>query len=198
MYRVSWLILWQTKFMGNLKPRCLSNVIQLIIGALLLFAILSNAGCGFKLRGGQALPDGITQIYLSSQQDFTPFRQSVEKYLDLYQIPWVDTINGNTKDSTVGIFLMPDSLDRRLLSLFPTGQVAEYELVLSIRYQVAFPNEEPQFVEFDVTREYQDDPDAILAKSRELDLVLSELRQQAADKMIRMLPSLSRANPASE
>lgn len=165
---------------------------------LLISLVLSINGCGFKLRGGQPLPPGISQIYLTGQQDFTPFRRSVEKYLDLYEIPWVETLDADSKGTTVGIFLMPDKLDRRLLSLFPTGQVAEYELVLSIRYQVVFPGEEPQFVEFDVTREYQDDPDAILAKSRELDLVLNELRQQAADKMIRMLSSLSRETNLSD
>lgn len=172
--------------------------LRLTLATLLLsFVLISTSGCGFKLRGGQPLPPGITQIYLTGQQDFTPFRRSVEKYLNLYEIPWVETLNAESKDTTVGIFLMPDNLDRRLLSLFPTGQVAEYELVLSIQYQVVFPGEEPQFIEFDVTREYQDDPDAILAKSRELDLVLSELRQQAADKMIRMLSSLSRTQNAS-
>lgn len=189
MFPANLLILWRIRAMLSLR---------LTFFSLLVSLVLIINGCGFKLRGGQPLPPGISQIYLTGQQDFTPFRRSVEKYLDLYEIPWVETLSAETKDSTVGIFLMPDNLDRRLLSLFPTGQVAEYELVLSIRYQVAFPGEEPQFIEFDVTREYQDDPDAILAKSRELDLVLSELRQQAADRMIRMLSSLSRANNASD
>lgn len=163
-------------------------------GVRLLFLVLllaGSVGCGFKLRGEQPLPAGITQIYLTGSQDFSPLKRAVETYLKLYQITKVANIERGFEDQTVGIYLLPDKLDRRLLSLFPTGQVAEYELVLSIRYQVAFPNKEPQLIEFDVTREYQDDPDAILAKSRELDLVLAELRQQAADKMIRMLPSLS-------
>jgi len=46
---------------------------------------------------------------------------------------------------------------------------------------------EAQTVEFDVTRDYQDDPDAVLAKSRELDLVLGEMRQQAAERIIRQI-----------
>ena len=40
-----------------------------------------------------------------------------------------------------------------------------------------------------VAREYQDDPDQVLAKSRELDLVLDEMRAESADRMIRLLSS---------
>lgn len=156
----------------------------------LAFTLLLS-GCGFKLRDSQPLPVGITQIHLASAQQYSPLKRSVQSYLALYQIPKVDTVSADKKAQTVTLYLMPDTLDRRLLSLFPTGQVAEYELVLSVNFQVIFPDKDPQWVKFDVTREYQDDPDAILAKSRELDLVLEELRSQAADRMIRMLPSLA-------
>ncbi len=114
--------------------------------------------------------------------------------MNLYQITQVKEVTPDQENSTIAIILLPDSLDRRLLSLFPTGQVAEYELVFSVSYQIIFPQKEPQLVEFNVTREYQDDPDAILAKSRELDLVLGEMRTQAADRIIRLIASQSTQN----
>jgi LPS-assembly lipoprotein len=157
---------------------------------LCLIVLLGTSACGFNLRSAQPLPPGIEQVYLSGTQQHSPLRRELRKYLKIYQIPTITEAPSTKQTQTVAIYLMPDSLDRRLLSLFTTGQVAEYELVLTIRFQVAFAGQEAQYVEFDVTREYQDDPDAILAKSRELDLVLSELRQQAADRIIRMLPSL--------
>ena len=76
-----------------------------------------------------------------------------------------------------------------MLSVFPTGQVAEYELIYSVNYTVTFPGEPPQDSYIEVLREYQDDPNELLAKSRELDLVMSEMRQEAADRIIRLLPS---------
>ncbi|GAC14919.1 LPS-assembly lipoprotein LptE [Aliiglaciecola lipolytica] len=157
---------------------------------ILLMVTLGLNACGFKLRSAQPLPNGIEQVYLSGAQQYSPLKRAVKEYFDIYQIPYVDNIPVAQKDSTIAIFLYPDTLERRLLSLFNTGQVAEYELVLTIRFQVIFPGKEAQMVEFDVTREYQDDPDAILAKSRELELVLKELRKQAADRIVRMLPSL--------
>lgn len=157
----------------------------------LLTLTMMIAACGFKLRSGQSLPVGITQIHLSAIQQYSPLKRAVQTHLKLYQIPRVEEVSEDKVDQTLLLALLPDTLDRRLLSLFPTGQVAEYELVLTIRFNVTFPGKDTQYVEFDVTREYQDDPDAVLAKSRELELVLKELRSQAADRMIRMLPSLN-------
>jgi LPS-assembly lipoprotein len=61
--------------------------------------------------------------------------------------------------------------------------------VYTIKYQIQFPAQDPQEIEFDVTREYQDDPDAVLAKSRELDLIQNEMRQEAANRIIRQIAS---------
>lgn len=158
---------------------------------LTLSFILVLSGCGFKLRGGQPLPTNVTQVTVAGATSHSPLRRALEKRLSLYQIKQVKDVLPDQKDQTIAIILLPDSLDRRLLSLFPTGQVAEYELVFSVNYHVIFPNQEPQLIEFNVTREYQDDPDAILAKSRELDLVLGEMRTQAADRIIRLLASQS-------
>ncbi|GAB5378936.1 MAG: LPS exporter LptE [Aliiglaciecola sp.] len=158
--------------------------------AILLLLMLALNGCGFKLRSAQVLPEGFSQIYVMAGQDYSPLKRTLQEYLTLYQIPFVLSEPTQMQEQTIAIYLQPDSLDRRLLSLFSTGQVAEYELVLTIRFQVIFPGKEAQSFEFDVTREYQDDPDAILAKSRELDLVLSELRRQAVDRLVRMLPSI--------
>ena len=85
-----------------------------------------------------------------------------------------------------------DSLNRRTLSLFENGQVAEYELIYGVKYQLQFPNEELKTFAFELNRDYQDDPDRALAKSRELNLILSELRLQAADKILRDLASIQR------
>ena len=154
-----------------------------------MVAVTLLSGCGFKLRGDQSLPVGIEKVNLISSGQYSPLQRALKKQFKIYQIPVIEGKSPTLSDNTINIVLLPDSLDRRLLSLFPTGQVAEYELVFSVRYQVGFPDQEPQLIEFDVTREYQDDPDEVLAKSRELDLVLGEMRQQAADRIVRLLAS---------
>lgn len=152
-------------------------------------ALAIVAGCGFKLRGDQQLPAGVQQVRLSAASPHMPLQRELEKQLTLFKIPYSVEQSPLVTPDTLDIRLEGDSLNRRLLSLFPTGQVAEYELILTVRYQVAFPGRAPQQVEFEVTREYQDDPDAILAKSRELQLVLTEMRQQASERIVRLLAS---------
>ena len=71
------------------------------------------------------------------------------------------------------------------MSLFSSQQ----ELIYTVRYKVQFPDQEAILATFDVIRDYQDDPDHVLAKSRELDIVLDEMRNEAADIIIRRLSS---------
>ena len=60
-----------------------------------------------------------------------------------------------------------------------------------MNYQLRFPNQDPQNFNFELYRDYQDDPNIALAKSRELTLLLSEMRQQAADKILRAMASIT-------
>jgi len=83
-----------------------------------------------------------------------------------------------------------DSLQRRTLSLFSNGQVAEYELIYKVQYQLILPGQEPRPYQIELYRDYQDDPSRALAKSKELDLMLSELRSQAVARIIRQFGRL--------
>jgi LPS-assembly lipoprotein len=86
--------------------------------------------------------------------------------------------------------ILTDKLDRRTLSVFNNGQVAEYELIYTVKYQLRIPQQEVQQFKFELNRDYQDDPNSALAKSRELNLMLTEMRKQAADKILRNLASI--------
>jgi LPS-assembly lipoprotein len=168
-------------------------VVVKIIKAWVLGAIIVVlTSCGFSLRGAFHLPAEIKTIQLSSTAHNTSLERALTKRLKPYKLELIDT-NSAQSPADLTITLLPDALERRLLSLFNTGQVAEYELVYTVKYQLQFAQDPAQAVEFTVTREYQDDPDAVLAKSRELDLVLAEMRQQAADRIIRQI-STSYAN----
>lgn len=162
-------------------------MLRRIILCFTLLAVLS--GCGFKLRGLEPMPDNIKQVYVVSQVKHAPMYRQLLDRLDHFQIQRATSFNQQDPQDTVAIYLFPEEVERRLLSVFATGQVAEYELIYTSRYEIQFPNQDPQLVEFDVLRDYQDDPDQVLAKSRELELVLSEMRTEAADRIIRLLAS---------
>ena len=88
--------------------------------------------------------------------------------------------------------LLKDKLDRRTLSVFPNGQVAEYELIYTVIYELRFANEDIQTFTFEINRDYQDDPNLALAKSRELSLMLGEMRQESADRILRNMATIQR------
>jgi LPS-assembly lipoprotein len=151
------------------------------------------SACGFTLRGSQALPASLTQVAITAPLQYSPLSRALQKRLPVYQLEGLinpsETIEASMLSKTVAVQLQPELFERRLLSVFSSGQVAEYDLVYTVKYTVIFPNKVPIENTLTVSREYQDDPDQILAKSRELNLVLGELREEAADRLIRLLSS---------
>jgi len=160
---------------------------------MLLALLVAISACGFSLRGSQALPDSLTHVLISAPLQYSPMSRALQQRLGVYQLTGIINDNSDNLDfeplKTVNIKLEPEQFERRLLSVFTTGQVAEYELEFTVNYSVSFPNSEIITNRLTVSREYQDDPDQILAKSRELDLILNELRREAADRIIRLLSS---------
>lgn len=165
------------------------------IAQVLLVVGLSLAvgSCGFTLRGSQALPESINTVLINASLQFNPLTRALSKRLPVYQLRSMtaesEEASSVDSDATVFINLQPERLERRLLSVFASGQVAEYELIYIVDYQVIFPNAETISNTMSVSREYQDDPQQILAKSRELELVLAEMRDESADRIIRLLSS---------
>lgn len=153
--------------------------------SLLLIALICT-GCGFKFRGNYLLAPELQNIYVSSSDKHGELTRLVKQHLKMNQVTLATTFNANTPE----LRILSDKLDRRTLSVFPNGQVAEYELIYAVRYQLRIADTEPQNFRFELYRDYQDDPNIALAKSRELNLMLSEMRQNAADKILRDMASI--------
>ncbi|MDN4501248.1 LPS assembly lipoprotein LptE [Alteromonadaceae bacterium BrNp21-10] len=169
-----------------------------VVCLLLTVALsISLSACGFKLRGDFTLPDNLQKIELLGVSNNDPLFREVKSRLQHYKISVTDKnpLNGRDEISLPRLTLLQDNLERRLLSLFATGQVAEYELIYTVSYTLLMPGEnDTRHISFDIVREHQDDPDAVLAKSRELNLILKEMRRQAADKIMRQLTNLNQLN----
>jgi len=160
--------------------------LKAILVALLTTSLLT--ACGFQLRGDYLLDDDLQTMYLSSSDVHGELTRLVKLSLTRNQ---VKVLKHSQKDIPE-LRILSDKLDRRTLSLFSNGQVAEYELIYSVHYQVRFTGEDAQNFNFELYRDYQDDPNRALAKSRELTLLLSEMRTSAADKILRDLATIQR------
>ena len=168
-------------------PHHLINISPTYTYALfvVIFSTLLN-GCGFKLRGDYLLPNELKTLYISSTDKHGELTRLVKQHLRINKVNVVDKFSVNIPE----MHILKDSLDRRTLSVFPNGQVAAYELIYTVSYQLKFANEESQTLSFEFNRDYQDNPNIALAKSRELSLMLSEMRREAADKILRSLASI--------
>jgi len=154
-----------------------------------LFCLTSLiSSCGFQLRGDYLLNDELQTLYVSSSDVHGELTRLVKLHLTHNKVKVLKHKNVEVPE----LRIMSDKLDRRTLSVFQNGQVAEYELIYAVHYQLRFANEEPQDFRFELNRDYQDDPNYALAKSRELSLLLSEMRKSAADKMLRDMARVQR------
>ncbi len=152
---------------------------------LLISIIALLSACGFTLRGQQIPQSLLSHLTLESTAQHSGLHQSTQAFFEQQGLAAIDN-NGNIDNTMV---LEPENIERRLLSVFSTGQVAEYELIYNVRYSLSIGEQPPIFYEFVLTREYQDDPRQVLAKTRELNLVLNELRQEAARTIYQRLPA---------
>jgi len=157
-----------------------------LITALTLVSLLSS--CGFHVRGDYLLSDDLQTLYISSSDIHGELTRLVKQHLSHNQVKVLKHKDAQAPE----LRIMSDTLDRRTLSVFENGQVAEYELIYAVHYQLRFANEEPQDFRFELNRDYQDDPNLALAKSRELSLLLSEMRTSAADKILRDMARVQR------
>ena len=142
--------------------------------ALITTSILT--ACGFQLRGDYLLDDQLQTLQLTSSDVHGELTRLVKLNLTRNQVKVLKSSQTDIPE----LRIVSDKLDRRTLSLFANGQVAEYELIYSVHYQVRFTGEDAQDFRFELYRDYQDDPNLALAKSRELSQLLSEMRTSSA------------------
>jgi LPS-assembly lipoprotein len=159
------------------------SLLKIAISALLLCTI---ASCGFSLRGDYLISPELQRLYVSSTDTHSELTRVLKQQLTINKVQVVKNFAADIPE----LRLLKDSLDRRTLSVFDNGQVAEYELIYTVRYQLRLANSDIQSFTFEINRDYQDDPDRALAKSRELKLILSEMRQQAATDIVRNIASI--------
>lgn len=157
---------------------------RLLLCCLALPLLLS--GCGFHLAGNYLLPDSVKVMYVSAPD---PYSSLARRIKDALQDSGVEVIKiPDPRYPTLTI--QSDKLERRTLSLYPDGQVAEYRLNYTVVTQVTRKNQSPHTFKVQVSRDYLDDPRLALAKSREMEELVDEMRDDAAQQVLRQLATL--------
>lgn len=154
-------------------------------------AMLTTA-CGFHLRSNYLLPGEVSHMSLTSFDSYNNITNAVEKQLRLNGVELV-----TPAPNTANLHLISETDSDRTLSLYQNARAAEYELIYKVKYRVTVPGYDSKSFQVNITRSYLDNPLAALAKSVEKDLILDEMREQAAEQIIRQMATLKAQTDAA-
>lgn len=152
---------------------------------LVAVVVMTTASCGFHLRGNYLLPEEITELSLTSFDQYGDLTRDVRDQFRLHGINEV-----SPSPTTPNLHLISESTSSQTLSLYQNSRAAEYELTYTATYRVVVPEKENQTYTTSVNRSYLDNPLTALAKSVERDLITSEMREQAARQILRQMARL--------
>ncbi|NOU52551.1 hypothetical protein HG263_18775 [Pseudoalteromonas sp. JBTF-M23] len=155
--------------------------------ALALVCVLLSS-CGFHLKKASYLPIEMRTLQLTGDDTRAQLFELLSSDLRQAKVALVTSAKNNTPIAKLHLYR--DTLERQTLSLFKNGQVAQYQLAYGVSYRLTRPNQEPIEQRFELYRNYQDDPDNAIAKAKELELLLNELRQLASERIVRELSQL--------
>lgn len=156
------------------------RIMSRLLLSLTMLATLS--GCGFQLRGDYQLPPNLDSMALRSNVSKELASQMEQRLVH-------SGINVVESGSSYQLALLSDKLERRTLSLFESGQVAEYELLYQVNYQLLKDDQVLVERTAEVARDYQDDPNFALAKTREREMLVNEMRAEASRIILQQIVS---------
>ncbi|ACT07781.1 Rare lipoprotein B [Dickeya chrysanthemi Ech1591] len=146
--------------------------------------VLMTAGCGFHMRGTTQLPTQLHNLILDSGDPYGPLTRAIREQLRLNN---VNIVENSTRKDLPSLRFIGGSLTRNTVSIFQDGKAAEYQLILEVKTQVLIPGDDIYPLNVTIFRSFFDNPLTALAKEAEQDIILQEMRQQAAQQLVRKL-----------
>ncbi|MGI1680156.1 MAG: hypothetical protein K6L75_15560 [Cellvibrionaceae bacterium] len=157
----------------------------ILSGLILLVSISAINGCGWRLRGGLTLPDGLNLVHVSASDPSSSFGRNLTQLLQANGVTTVDSPQESQITITTGAL----EESRRVVSTGGNTLVTEYELESSVPFSVEdnlgnilIPTETAT-----TTRAYEFDQNDIVGKAQEERLIQSEMQRELIQQIVRRL-----------
>ncbi len=145
------------------------------------------AGCGFRLQGAHALPEGVRSVHVATRDELSPFAVELRRVLENSGASVAGSASG--VDAVIRIGL--DRTGRRVLSVSARNTPQEFEVYYSVEFTIDRGGKEvlaPQ--RLDLTRYFSFDESLLLAKEHEEAVLREAMARDLAGLVLRQLESL--------
>jgi len=156
--------------------------------SFILLSLILLSGCGFHLKHTNGLADKYPKIYIQSSVSNRELTRFVEMRLRGAGIEVVKTPAYNITVLKIGNV----SSSSRIISLYVTAENAEKELGYNLDYSIQNPGYPAKNFTFNLYRDFLENSEKALAKSREEELLTEEMHSIAADHIITTMLSLEK------
>jgi len=144
-------------------------------------------GCGFHLQGAVHLPEGLRSVYVSTDDELSPFAVELRSGIERSGANLAKAA-GNA-DAVIRI--RQDRTGRRVLSVSARNTPQEYEIYYSVEYSIDRGGSEVVAAQqLELTRYFSFDESLLLAKEREEVLLREAMARDLTDLVLRRLGSL--------
>ena len=159
-----------------------------LLGGALGAAALLLSGCGFRLRGPQALDFATVHISVPEQSEFGA------QLRRLVATTGTTRVEEDAAKAEARLQILSNDRGREILSLTGAGKVREYQLVQSLRFQLLDRAGKALIPPTSLTarREYTFDDSQVLGKEQEEALLYRDMQNDLVQQLMRRLGAARR------
>ena len=177
--------------MGNsMVSRITGSAHHVVFCLFAVFMATMLAGCGFHLRGSDALPAEMSVTYI---QTASPFSSLVDDFVEALGTHGVQ-VTEDRAAATAVLRIHEDERERDVLSVNTSGKVLEYQLRQTILFSVETAENLPVVEQQTVTlsRAYLYRSTDVLGSEREKDAVRSTLQKNLVNMAMLRIAAATR------